>query len=117
VVEQSQDVGMLEPAQYLDLPTESLLPNHRCDFGTQNLYRNGRVELLVVGENDVRGAAFADQRPENVPLRQGCDETLNAAERFLQEISAPLGFNQLSAMSRAGFRLPVTQPVREAHAN
>ena len=61
---------MLEAAQDFNFAAKSLLANDGRYLGTENLYGNLGLTLLVIGENDVRGAALPDQRFESVAWRQ-----------------------------------------------
>ena len=69
VIDERQNVGMLKPAQDLDLAAKTLFTDECRDLRAKNLDGNLLLLLEIVRKNDVRRRTSADLRPVGVTRR------------------------------------------------
>src|SRR5262249_2660149 len=69
--DQSQDMGVLQIGDGLDLAEEALRPDDRGEFGAQHFDRYLAVVLEIVGQVDRRHTALTELPLEAIAIGQG----------------------------------------------
>jgi hypothetical protein len=60
---------MIQMAEDLDLPSETVLAHGCCDFWSKDFHRNRMLSDEIIRQNDVRGPALSNYSLEYIPLR------------------------------------------------